>query len=85
VFYSFQLRGYFESKRHLKGLLSRNFSWKEILKISDRWIVITDHSKYNLIAFAVFAKAEDIDILITDKQFEAVKILMALDIEAILA
>ena len=47
--------------------------------------MITDHSKYNLAAFAVFAKIEDIDILIADQQFADVKTSMALGIEVALA
>jgi DeoR/GlpR family transcriptional regulator of sugar metabolism len=35
-------------------------------------------------AFAVFAKVEEIDILITDKEFKDAETLRALDIEVVL-
>jgi DeoR/GlpR family transcriptional regulator of sugar metabolism len=76
----FSAKGIFSSQNMIEAQLKN-----EVLKVSNRRIVITDHSKYNLAAFAVFAKAEDIDILITDKQFADVKTLMALGIEVILA
>jgi DeoR/GlpR family transcriptional regulator of sugar metabolism len=74
----FSSKGVFSSQNIIEAQLKT-----EVLKVSDRRIVITDHSKYNHTAFVVFAKADEIDILITDKHFQDIPILRTLDIEVI--
>ncbi len=76
----FSSKGIFSSQNIIEAQLK-----SEVLKISDRRIIISDHSKYNRPAFAIFAKAEDADIFITDRDFQEVDILRALNLEVILA
>lgn len=76
----FSSKGVFSSQNIIEAQVKT-----EVLKVSDRRIVITDHSKYNHTAFVVFARADEIDILITDEHFQDVPILRALDIEVIRA
>ena len=76
----FSSKGIFSSQNIIEAQLK-----SEVLKVSDRRIVITDRSKYNRTAFSIFARSHTIDILITDKQFQDADTLRALDIEVILA
>ncbi|MBN1647954.1 MAG: DeoR/GlpR transcriptional regulator [Spirochaetales bacterium] len=56
---------------------------KTVLSVSSRKIILTDSSKYNADAFCVFARPEDIDILITDSDFNDVKKLEQTGLEII--
>ena len=46
--------------------------------------MLADHSKYGSTAFSVFARAEDIDVLITDSAIEA-EAVEALGMELVIA
>ncbi|TVQ40882.1 MAG: DeoR/GlpR transcriptional regulator [Spirochaetaceae bacterium] len=60
----FSRDGLFTSQNLIEARLK-----SEVLKVSRRRLVLSDHSKLDHAEFAVFARAGDIDILITDDQF----------------
>jgi len=62
---AFTRDGLFSSQNTIESHFKR-----EALKISDRRVIITDHSKFNMHSFSIFARADDIDILIVDEDFE---------------
>jgi DeoR/GlpR family transcriptional regulator of sugar metabolism len=76
----FSSKGIFSSQNMIEAQLKR-----EVLQVSNRRVILTDHSKYNLPAFAVFANADEIDILITDMHFPDEQILRSLNIEVLKA
>jgi len=48
-------------------------------------VMLADHSKYVSTAFSVFARAEDIDVLVTDSAFAEGDEVAALGIELVVA
>jgi DeoR/GlpR family transcriptional regulator of sugar metabolism len=42
-----------------------------VIQASRRTVMLADHSKYGSMAFSVFARAEDVDILVTDSKIDA--------------
>ena len=53
------------------------------LRVAKRAIVLADSSKYGISAFSVFARPEEVDVLITDSRFEDVPIFQDLGIEVL--
>ena len=56
-----------------------------VIQASRRVVMLVDHSKYGTSAFSVFARAEDIDILITDSSITDREAVTALGIELLVA
>jgi DeoR/GlpR family transcriptional regulator of sugar metabolism len=56
-----------------------------VLKSSKRRVVLADAGKFGRDAFAVFARPEDVDILITDRWIEGMRDLTVLGIEVLAA
>jgi DeoR/GlpR family transcriptional regulator of sugar metabolism len=56
-----------------------------VIRASRRAVMLSDHSKYGSTAFSVFARAEDIDVLVTDSAFAERESVAALGIELVLA
>ena len=57
----------------------------EVIRSSRTAVMLADHSKYGSTAFSVFARAEDIDVLITDSAFSEGEAVAALGIELVVA
>jgi len=57
----------------------------EVITVSNRKVVLTDHTKYNRNCFSVFARSEDIDILIVDTEFKGIEVLRSLGVEILVA
>lgn len=55
-----------------------------VIQASRRAVMLADHSKYGSTAFSVFARAEDIDVLITDSAIDA-EAVEALGMELVIA
>jgi len=53
------------------------------LRVARRGIVLADSSKYGISAFSVFARPEDVDVLVTDSTFEDVESFQDLGIEVL--
>ncbi|MFP4268675.1 MAG: DeoR/GlpR family DNA-binding transcription regulator [Spirochaetaceae bacterium] len=53
----------------------------KVLGVSKRRVLLADSSKFEKSAFSVFARAEDVDVLITDNGFTEVKTFQAMGIE----
>lgn len=70
--------GMFSSQNTIETALKR-----AVLAASKRRIILADHTKYGVSAFSIFAKPENIDILITDSAFKGTERLRALGIEVI--
>ncbi|NOY09337.1 MAG: DeoR/GlpR transcriptional regulator [Spirochaetes bacterium] len=56
---------------------------KAVIRASQRKIMLADHYKYGTKAFSIFARAEDIDVLITDSAFTDKKTLFGLGMEVV--
>jgi len=56
-----------------------------VIRASRRAVMLVDHSKYGSTAFSVFARAEDIDVLVTDSAFAEKEKVAALGIELVVA
>ncbi len=56
-----------------------------VLRVCKRRIVLADRSKFGKDAFAVFARAADVDILVTDSPVDTMRSLTDLGIEVIVA
>jgi DeoR/GlpR family transcriptional regulator of sugar metabolism len=76
----FSTNGIFSSDNMIEAQLKT-----EALMHSERGVVITDSSKYNVSAFTIFAKSNDVDVLITDNKFKDKDKLLSHDIEVLIA
>lgn len=72
--------GVFSSQNTLETQLKR-----QAIKASRRCVMLADAAKYGVSAFSVFARAEDVDILITDWRFQDARRMAELDIEVMIA
>ena len=54
------------------------------LSVSSRRIILANSSKYNNRAFSVFARPDDVDVLVTDSRFEEADRFVSLGIEVVL-
>lgn len=77
---AFTSDGVFSSQNTIESHFKR-----QALNISNRRVILSDHSKYNRTTFSVFSRAEDIDILVVDHRFEGIEKLRELGIEVIVA
>jgi DeoR/GlpR family transcriptional regulator of sugar metabolism len=72
--------GLFSSQNIIESQLK-----KSILDASRRKVILADHTKYDVMAFSIFAKPENIDVLITDSAFPDPEILRSLGVEVVLS
>jgi DeoR family fructose operon transcriptional repressor len=56
-----------------------------VIRCSRTVVMLADHSKYGGTAFSVFARAEDIDVLVTDSAFAEAEKVAALGMEVVIA
>ncbi|RKX83729.1 MAG: DeoR/GlpR transcriptional regulator [Spirochaetes bacterium] len=76
----FSKDGYFTAQNILEAQVK-----KAVIKASQRKVLLTDHYKYGVNAFSIFARADNIDILITDSVFPDKDSLYKLGMEIIFA
>ncbi len=76
----FLSRGVFSSQNILESQMKQ-----QVLSVSGRRVIVADSSKNGRSAFSVFARASDVDILITDKDFPGRESLVKLGVEVLLA
>ncbi len=67
-----------------QNMIEANFKHK-VLSVSRRRVVLADHTKFEKETFAVFGRAEDIDILVTDCPDQRILTLQELGIEIVCA
>jgi DeoR/GlpR family transcriptional regulator of sugar metabolism len=72
--------GVFSSQNVIESQLKR-----AVIQASRRVVMLADHSKYGTTAFSVFAKAGDIDILVTDSGIIDREAVAALGMELVIA
>ena len=76
----FSSKGVFSSQNTLEAQVKQR-----ALEVSARRVVLADATKYEFTAFSVFARPDSIDVLVTDRSFQAVDELVGLGIEVVLA
>ncbi len=72
--------GRFSSQNLIEAQLKRT-----AIECSRRCVVLADHTKYGVSAFSVFATAERVDVLVTDRHFADARSLEAFGIEVLKA
>jgi DeoR/GlpR family transcriptional regulator of sugar metabolism len=75
----FSARAVFSSQNQIESQLKQ-----QVLAVSRRRIVLADSAKFGREAFSVFARAGDVDILITDKEFGQARELKAFGLEVVM-
>jgi len=76
----FSRDGIFSSQNVIESQLK-----SAVIQASRRAVMLADHSKYGSTAFSVFARAEDIDVLVTDSAMIDGKAVAALGMELVIA
>lgn len=76
----FDKEGVFSSQNIVEAHLKR-----QAYSVSERCVVLTDTSKFGISAFSVFARPNDVDIVVTDWNFCNTSTLLNLDIEVMVA
>ncbi|MBU0926873.1 MAG: DeoR/GlpR family DNA-binding transcription regulator [Spirochaetes bacterium] len=76
----FSSRGIFSSQNLIEAQLKQ-----KVLEVSKRRVVLADSAKFGREAFSIFARAGDVDVLISDSDFAHEKELRALGIEVVAA
>ncbi len=76
----FSEEGIFSAQNTLEAQIK-----KAVIKSSRHRIMLVDHYKYRTVAFSIFARPEDIDILVTDSDFPERENLAKLGIETVFA
>jgi DeoR/GlpR family transcriptional regulator of sugar metabolism len=76
----FTAEGVFSSQNTLESQLK-----SAVIQASGRRVMLVDHSKFGKSAFSVFARARDIDVLITDAGFPGLEALRPLGMELLSA
>ena len=76
----FSNRGAFSSQNLIESQLKQ-----KVLEASGRRIILADSGKYGRQAFSVFARAGDVDILVTDPGFRNIKEFNVFGMEVVLA
>lgn len=71
-------RGVFSAQNIIESRLKA-----QVLQVSTRRVILSDSSKYGKGAFSVFARPQDVDILVTDPGFEDVERFRELGIEVL--
>ncbi len=74
----FSSEGLFSSQNILESEVK-----KQAMRVSRRRIMLVDGSKYGIAAFSVFARPEDVNVLITDAAFKDAETFRALGIEVL--
>jgi DeoR/GlpR family transcriptional regulator of sugar metabolism len=72
--------GNFSSQNLIEAQLKRS-----VLEVSRRKVILADHTKYDVSAFSIFAKPENVDVFITDSAFPEPDRLRDLGIEVVLS
>ncbi len=72
-------RGVFSSQNIMESQLKQ-----QVLAVSGRRVVLADSTKFGRSAFSVFARAEDVDILITDSGYKTPEDLIKTGLEVII-
>ena len=73
-------RGIFSAQNILESQLK-----SQVIQVSKRRVILSDSSKYGKTAFSVFARANDVDVLITDNNLKDPEELLKLGIEILIA
>jgi DeoR/GlpR family transcriptional regulator of sugar metabolism len=76
----FSAGGVFSSQNAIESQLKN-----AVIRASRRVVMLVDHSKYGIGAFSVFARAGDVDVLITDSGTTDERAMAALDMEVLIA
>ncbi len=76
----FSAGGVFSSQNIIETQLKQR-----VLEASERRIIVADSSKFGKVAFSIFARAETVDILVTDSDFTHARELGSLGIEVVTA
>jgi DeoR/GlpR family transcriptional regulator of sugar metabolism len=76
----FSRDGVFSSQNVIESQLK-----SAVIRASRRAVMLADHSKYGSTAFSVFARAGDIDVLVTDSAFNHTEEVAATGIELVIA
>ena len=76
----FSRDGVFSSQNVIESQLK-----SAVIHASRRAVMLADHSKYGSTAFSVFARAEDIDVLVMDSALGDVEAVSALGMELVIA
>ena len=76
----FSARGIFSSQ----NIIESRFK-SAVLAASGRRVMLCDSTKYEKKAFSIFARSGDVDVLISDRDFQAAALFRSLGIEVILA
>ena len=76
----FSRDGVFSSQNVIESQLK-----SAVIQASRRAVMLADHSKFGSTAFSVFARAEDIDVLVMDSAIREVETVAALGIELVIA
>ncbi|MBN2737097.1 MAG: DeoR/GlpR transcriptional regulator [Spirochaetales bacterium] len=74
------LNGIFSSQNMIEAQFK-----KAVIESSQRRIILSDITKIGNSAFSIFAKADDIDVLITDRSFDGIDTLRNSGIEVVVA
>lgn len=76
----FSSRGVFSSQNLIESQLKQ-----KVLEASGRHIILADSSKFGRQAFSVFARAGDVDVLVTDRGFTQTREFNAFGLEVVIA
>ena len=58
---------------------------RRVMEVSSRRVILADRSKFPTSAFSVFARAEDIEVLVVDAEFEGTERFLGLGVEVLVA
>jgi len=76
----FSARGVFSSQNIIEGQVK-----SQVIRSSERRVMLADSSKYKHKAFSIFARQGDIDILVTDGGFTDIDVFRSMGIEVLIA
>jgi DeoR/GlpR family transcriptional regulator of sugar metabolism len=76
----FSTDGVFSSQNVIESQLK-----SAVIQASRRAVLLADHSKYGATAFSVFARSEDIDVLVIDSNINDTEAVTALGMELVIA
>ncbi len=76
----FSNRGVFSSQNIIESQVK-----SQVIRSSERRVMLADSSKYRNAAFSIFARTGDIDVLVTDSAFTDTEIFRAMGVEVLIA
>ncbi len=76
----FSTDGVFSSQNTIESELK-----KQVIRRAGRTVIVVDHTKFGRTAFAVFARADEVDLVVTDTTFGELPDLDALGVEVLYA